>query len=192
MDSEGLIDVAGIAWVVVLFTFSIFACLHSANRHRLPHYCTGARRSQDYTTGIAKQALGIQFGGMGEASEWSDVPCSQEGYEGYSQQEEAMNQSPETLLQLMHDKFPGMEHYYISEEYENPTTAQGRRAKAYPHKAHVGYIYCGFVDSLFSPTQGHCWRSVTYNGLYRLVLSEDPDYAYDEQVIPETRRRFKI
>lgn len=189
---EGILsDVAAVAWLVVFSALCILACLHGDSGHYSYYLLQGARRCEDSATRIAKQALRGETSGMGHAPIGSDLFFYLED-SSTEESEEAMNYSPETVLQLIHDKFPGMEHYWVSDHYESPVTPQGRHQKNHAHKAHVGYVYCGFVDSLTTPIQARCWRSVSYSGLVRHVMGEDPNYHQDENAIPETRRRFKI
>lgn len=91
------------------------------------------------------------------------------------------------LDHLLRTRFPGMENYFITETY-TPSKKRGPD----PHKGHHFFIYCGFIDSLSFPVNSQCWRSVSIDGLYKLVLAEDPEFVHDAEMIPETRRRFRF
>lgn len=104
----------------------------------------------------------------------------------------------EDLECLMKLRFPGMEHYFVGVYYEPLKNSEVRKLRALGqtpidiHKGHHFFIYCGFVDSLFAPTNVQCWRSVSIEALFRLVLAEDPNCIHHPENIPETRRRFEL
>jgi hypothetical protein len=92
---------------------------------------------------------------------------------------------PSDLLRIMREKFPGMEYYWVSAEYKfnEPKHAQ--------HKDHAGFVYCGYIDSCFCPCSVRVFRSVTHNGLLRLISAEDPNYVTDLDAIPIYQRRLQ-
>lgn len=65
-----------------------------------------------------------------------------------------MIHSKSQVIELLQDKFPGMEHYFIN----------------HVHDLGCGSYYCaGFVDSLSEPRQGGCWRAKYLKSIYRSI-----------------------
>lgn len=110
-----------------------------------------------------------------------------------------MSTTEESLLAEMKCKFPGMEHYWISQHYQSTEKVKrlqhdcdGTFSKMVrnQHKEHGGFVYCGMLDSFSEPIQGRVFRSVTLSGLMRLIVAENPEYTPEES--PQVKRRFKI
>lgn len=79
------------------------------------------------------------------------------------------------VMALMKGRFMDMEHYWVG-------LPMGE-------KPHTGFIYCGFVDNLESPVVGRVFRSVSYEGLIRLLYGDDPDFV--PKISSNSKKRFK-
>jgi hypothetical protein len=201
MTREGIADalnfMLGVCLVGVFFTtFS-----HRYRRVGRTGFYSGTRQ-------IAR-AIGIaQLREMGrvsqtERSEGVDVHSDtrEEAHESYAsacaeERSPVVPLVPEDLVACLQQKFPGMEHYWISSPYSstkyipsNPIRPGKRRN---PHADHGGFIYVGFLDSLLEPHQARVFRSTSLAGLLRLIEAERADFIPDILEYPLVKRRFKL
>lgn len=101
--------------------------------------------------------------------------------------------SPEDICSELERIFPGMEYYFCSEKYSTEVCYRiGDEYFPNPHSEHGGFHYCGFVDCLSLPMSGRIFKSVTLNGLLRLIGSENPEHIPDLDKIPLIKRRFEL